>query len=277
LVPVLLLAISCARAPVKAPRSAGSGPSLKVMTYNVNFGIAGDAATLRVIAESDADVVFLQETSPLWEEALEQTVATTYAHRAYRHWGGAGGLAVLSRRPIQDGGLLRPQGDGWFPGWRVVVDSAFGPVQVLSVHLRPPVSDGGSFVAGYFTTPRVRLEELEGFVAQLDPALPTLIVGDFNETDGQAMRFLASRGLQSALPAFQPDAHTWHWPTSVMTLRKQLDHIVHDERLEPLVAEVLYAGRSDHFPVTSVLVPARPRPKKLELAPARSDRGSLSL
>lgn len=245
------------------------------MTYNVNYGIAGDAATLRAIADSGADVVFLQETSPRWQEALDRTVARAYPHRAFKHWGGAGGLGVLSRLPIEDGGLLPPEGDGWFPAWRVVVASPFGPVQVLSVHLRPPVSDGGSLVAGYFTTSRVRAQELEQFMGRLDPKLPTLIVGDFNEADGKAMRLLAARGMASALPAFRPDAHTWHWPTSVMTLRDRLDHIFHDHRLEALAAEVLYQGRSDHYPVVAVLVPApvdRP-PLPRPYAPSRGSLG----
>jgi len=153
---------------------------------------------------------------------------------------------------------LRPEGDGWFPGWRLIVTTSFGRVQVLSVHLHPPVSEGGSFVAGYFTTSGVRRAELERFLAHLDPALPTLIVGDFNEKDGQAVRFLAGRGFRSALPEFKPEASTWQWPTSMMTLRDRLDHIAYDPRLEPLSADVLYQGRSDHFPVISVLAPARP-------------------
>jgi len=34
---------------------------LKVMTYNVNCGIAGDAGSIEAIRASGADVVFLQE------------------------------------------------------------------------------------------------------------------------------------------------------------------------------------------------------------------------
>ena len=255
-----LLITACARTPARTARAPGPGPSLKVMTYNVNYGIAGDAATIRVIRDGGADVVFLQETTPLWQAELDATVADVYPHRAFRHWGGAGGLGVLSRLPVEDGGFLRPRGDGWFPGWRLIVTTSFGRVQVLTVHLHPPVSEGGSFVAGYFTTSGVRRQEIEGFVAQLDPALPTLIVGDFNEADGEAVRFLAGRGLKSALPEFKPAANTWHWPTSVMTFRDRLDHIIYDPRLEPLAADVIYEGRSDHFPVISVLAPIRPRP-----------------
>jgi endonuclease/exonuclease/phosphatase family metal-dependent hydrolase len=257
---VLLVWVACARPPVRSPRQA-STPSLKVMTYNVNYGIAGDAATIDVIRESGADVVFLQETNAAWAAELDATTAELYPHRFYRHWGGAGGLAVLSRLPVEDRGLLRPEGDGWFPAWLLRVTTAFGPVQVLSVHLRPPVSDGGSFVIGYFSSSGVHRQEMERFVARLDPALPTLVLGDFNEADGDAVRFLAARGLRSALPEFQPKAHTWQWPLGVLTLHDRLDHIVYDARLEPLAAQVLYRGHSDHFPVIATIVPSARAPE----------------
>ena len=249
----------CAEQPTRIPRAVAPGPSLKVMTYNVNYGIAGDAETIAVIRTCGADVVFLQETTPEWQEALDASVAGVYPHRAFRHWGGAGGLGVLSRLPFEDGGLLEPAGDGWFPSWRLIVTTAFGPVQVLSVHLHPPISEGGSYVAGYFTTSSVRAREIAGFAAHLDARLPTLVVGDFNEADGKAVRFLTARGMRSALPEFYPQANTWRWPTSVMTLRERLDHIVYDQRLEPLAADVIYRGQSDHFPVVAVIAPAPPR------------------
>jgi endonuclease/exonuclease/phosphatase (EEP) superfamily protein YafD len=257
--PTLLLvaALACTPRPARTPQPAGPGPSLRVMTYNVNYGIAGDAETIALIRDSHADVVFLQETSAGWQQALDAAVAGVYPQRAFHHWAGAGGLGVLSRVPIEDGGLLLPEGEGWFPGWRLVVRTSFGPVQVLSVHLHPPVSEGGSFVAGYFTTASTREAEIARFYAHLDPALPTLVVGDFNEADGRAVRYLTARGLRSALPEFHPKAITWTWPTSVMTLRDRLDHVFYDARLEPLSAEVLAHGQSDHFPIVAVLAPAR--------------------
>ena len=63
--------------------------------------------------------------------------------------------------------------------------------------------------------------------------------------------------MKSALPEFAPDRVTWRWPTALHTFEGQFDHILYDARLEPLSAEVLDAGRSDHFPVVGVFVLAR--------------------
>ncbi|HLU68856.1 MAG TPA: endonuclease/exonuclease/phosphatase family protein, partial [Kofleriaceae bacterium] len=64
------------------------------MTYNVNYGTAGDEETLALIAQSGADVVLLQETNPAWERALRRALSGTYPHMAFLHADRrAGGLA----------------------------------------------------------------------------------------------------------------------------------------------------------------------------------------
>lgn len=257
---ILALLAGCSHDPARQPQAPGAKPALRVMTYNVNFGIAGDGPTLAAIESGKADVVFLQEINRPWERALRAKFETVYPNMIFHPRGGAGGIGLMSRLPIGGEKLIAPEGDGWFPALRLVLDSPLGPVQVLVVHLRPPVSDGGSFVAGHFTAPAIHEQEIARFCQALDHALPTLVVGDFNEEeDGRAVAYLA-RGewnnvhMKSALPEFAPDRPTWRWPTSLHTFERRFDHIIYDLRLEPLSVEVLDAGRSDHFPVVSVFV-----------------------
>jgi len=250
---------ACTHPPSRTARTPGTTPAVRVMTYNVNYGIPGDPPTIAAMIAGRADAIFLQETTPAWEEALRAALGGQYPHVFFRHWRGAGGIGVLSRLPVRSHDVIRPEGEGWFPALRLVLEAPFGPLQVLVVHLRPPVSDGGSFVVGHFTAPGIHEAEIAHFAEDLDPRLPTLVAGDFNEEDGKALAYLARLDMRSALPEFAPDRPTWHWQTSVGTLERRFDHVVYDRRLEPLAMEVLQAGSSDHYPVLGVFVPS-PRP-----------------
>jgi endonuclease/exonuclease/phosphatase (EEP) superfamily protein YafD len=249
---------------VKAPRAPTPGvPHLRVLSYNVNFGLAGDPQGIAAIRRARADLAFLQETTPAWERALRRALGRRYPRMHFVHRPGAGGLAVLSRFAVREQQLIESPG-GWFPAWRVVIDSPLGPLQVLQVHLRPPVSDGGSWVSGYFTTRGFRRREIAHFCRELDPSLPTLVLGDFNEDeDGRAVRYLEQRRLRDALASFAPDTPTWRWRISIVELSQALDHILHSPELDPLEVRVLREGRSDHFPLLAVFQRSKaPSPAK---------------
>ena len=235
-------------APVLQPKAASQ---LRVMSYNVNFGIAGDPATIEAIAGVGADLVFLQETNEVWQRALVARLGTAYPHVRFTHpdsWP-AGGMGLLSKSPVVALEQL-PSFGGMFFAWRVVVDTKLGRIQVLNVHLRPPMSDGGSWVVGYFSTRDDRLREIEHHAAALDPRLPTLVVGDFNEEgDGRAIGFLLDHGFGDALAEHVGTRRTWEWPVGSVTLRFQLDHLMHDDHFIAVQAAIVEGGRSDHKPV----------------------------
>ncbi|MFZ5442849.1 MAG: endonuclease/exonuclease/phosphatase family protein [Myxococcota bacterium] len=159
----------------------------------------------------------------------------------------------MSRRPFVLRELIAAP-SGWFPALLVEAQTALGRVQVLGVHLHPPVSEDGSWVRGSLTSAPVRRLEVSTFFAHLSPGLPTLIAGDFNEsTSGEAVAFLARRGLRSVLPEFAPRANTWRGPLGALEPRGQLDHLFSDPLVfEPLDARVLAKGRSDHLPVRAI-------------------------
>ncbi len=234
--------------------AATSGtPRLRVMTFNVNFGVADRQSNIDAIAESGADLVLLQETTEASEDRFVDALSDIYPHALFKDCCNAGGLGILSKHPIAGDTYLEPEA-GWFPAWLVEVDSPIGRVQALDVHLRPPVSDSGSWVSGRFTTRKIRAQEIEAFAEAFDPDLPTIVAGDFNEGEnGWAVQFLADRGMRSALPQVDPKAVTWHWPLKLGELSSMLDHIVYDARFVLLRAEVLDRGDSDHYPVVAEL------------------------
>ncbi len=226
----------------------------RVLTYNMNFGLAGSREGVEAIGTANADVVVLQETNAEWEDAIVGALGRMYPHHRFqgpKNQFAAGGMGVLSRWPIAKIEQLDSDA-GLFFAWRIVLDAPGGSLQILDVHLHPPMDTGsGSWVVGFFTTRPIREAEARDHVAKLDPSLPTLIAGDFNEEDeGRAIAVFHARGFESALPRFHPDADTWHWSVGGSTeLRFRLDHILFDRHFRAVGAGVVDKGRSDHAPV----------------------------
>jgi endonuclease/exonuclease/phosphatase (EEP) superfamily protein YafD len=249
---VCALAWGCASAPPPAdaaPR-AEAAPDFSVLTYNVNFAAPRPDLAVRAIKQADADVVCLQETTPQWERAVREGLGETYPYIRFRTEPGAGGMALLSKWELE-GITFRRTDAGWFPACIATVNTPAGTVRVASVHLRPPVSDNGSFASGYFTTPPVRRSEIEEIhAAAAAETVPVVFVGDFNESrGGGAVRYLSKHGYRSALRQYSPQASTWRWQYGFVPLSGQLDHVMHDASLECLDARVLRQGASDHYPV----------------------------
>jgi len=225
-----------------------------LLTYNVNYANPDFEASMKAIADADADVVLLQEITADWQRALVHRFEKQYPHRVFRlHARAPGGLAVLSKLPIRDEELLASP--SWFPAERFVVASDAGDVQILNVHLRPAI-DGGSWVKGFFTTPPLRLREVETYWPKLARDLPTIVAGDFNEdTYGSALGFLVKQGLARIATS---GPKTWHYQTSHAgkpsdVLAMDIDHVLIDKSFVARDGKVLDAGTSDHRPVLVTL------------------------
>lgn len=222
------------------------------MSYNLNFGVAGDESNIAAIDHAKADIVFLQETNAEWEAALVGALGERYPHRRFdppTDWV-AGGMGVLSKHPIVKLDTLTAPKAPFF-AWRAVLDTPLGRIQVFNLHLRPPMSDGGSWVVGYWSTREDRLREIQYHLEALDPKLPTILLGDFNEEreNGRALALLEERGFADAIGQFLGTTRTWEWPVKGFTLKFQLDHIMHDAHFVPTAAAIVEAGRSDHKPI----------------------------
>ena len=254
------LAAGCART---RPFEKPTGPHVRVLTYNVNWGGPGAAASGEAVRAAEADVVCLQETTPSWEPALRRALAASHPHVLSRHAGGAGGQAVFSKWPVAETAWHRPPG-AFFHGWFLRAETPLGPLQLLAVHLRPPCDDEGRFGVGpYFATKKLRLREMQALAGRLEAGAPTLVLGDFKEQDrGPALKWLVRRGYTDALREFDRGTKTWRWQTSTLTLRARLDHIFYSKALHALEARVIPKGGSDHFPLLGVFERATPGPRE---------------
>lgn len=242
--------------PVEKPK----GAHVRILTFNINYAMPAPDETLAAIREAKADIVLLQEVNTAWERYLRPRLRRTYRHVQFRITGRAGGAAVLSTGGVKEIAWVRPEA-GWFPAWVLRVETAIGPVQILSVHLRPPANDRGRYtIASFLAAGAIHLKEIQELSRQLKLKLPTIIVGDFNENDGgAALTWLHRQGYVNALPEFDLKTPTWHWPTETLTLYGRLDHILYSRPLHALEARVIRKGGSDHYPVLAVLEARRPK------------------
>ena len=116
--------IACRPRTTLAPPQAGEF-AFSLATYNINFGTGHRAETIDAIAELDADVVFLQETTPDSEAVLRSAFEDEYQEIRFHHCCRAGGLGILSRLPVLDDELLEARG-GFFPAWWARFDTPRG-------------------------------------------------------------------------------------------------------------------------------------------------------
>ncbi len=259
---LVLLGTACLLAGCRSPRQAHAptGPHFRIVTYNVNWGGPRPDLAAEAIRQSGADIVCLQETTPEWEKFLRHTLRNDYDFAEFRHsqtrYGG--GLAFLSKFRCRELVYI-PSATGWFDGWIMKFETPVGPVQVLNVHLRPPVSDRGSWVSGYFTTGDNRAQEIKLFYDKRARQLPTLVVGDFNDTEGsRSVKQLEAEGFTNALAQFDRSTPTWRWRYGVVSLKRRVDHIMFSPEMYCCSARVIPAGASDHFPVEAVFTANAP-------------------
>jgi len=210
---------------------------LRLLTFNALM--RGDVrprlrALGAVLDRSGYDVVCLQEVAFRSHAHFLRRAAPRYGHHG---WSGAvllaGGLVLLSRRPIRTLRFSRyprtaPARAEYLmrKGAQVaVVETAEGPLAVVNTHLSANRDGDWSAANRYTRVARAEVAHLAGELAGLDPALPVVVVGDFNlpRTAGTLAEFRAGAGLTDAMagdtgPTYRPTPRWPHPPA--------LDHVL---------------------------------------------------
>ncbi|WP_424215234.1 RNA repair domain-containing protein [Streptomyces sp. BI20] len=247
-------------APV-AGGSGGSGGSLRVLTWNTLWdrydaeliSTARRRALLpAALAASGADVIALQEVEePLWRALLAEpwlragwTVSDGPRGREVSDTG----LAVLSRVPITEVGTHSLGRHKAVLGVRLAAPS--GPWTVLCTHLSSDHTQGGGEVRA------VQLGRIAQGLAGLDPAVPALVVGDFNDGRigaegpagvlGVADAWSRRHGPEDLTPTFDPGVNPLAAVGSLTGQAGRIDRVL----LRGDRARVLAARRYGDRPAT---------------------------
>lgn len=251
---LLALSVVLVGRPSFGSRPAAQGKTLKVLTYNVaHFGL-DKAGVMKVLTDSDADIICLQEACR--PEAQKQTgEALCREMKGYHYVSGSSNM-ILSRHTIT---LVRSVDvpTKWptkeFP--EALVETPLGKVRVMSVHLEPSwVSSFPPNMAEYVPTiAKVvsdRRAQIDIVLAAMRPSKePIVLAGDFN---GPA----SSESIQR-LGAYFTDCYGATEKGFGNTLMakypyKRIDY-VWTRNLIPISTEVLDSTASDHCPVLTIL------------------------
>ncbi len=229
--------------PGPQPSPTPAGPRLRVMTANVQFGLAEAAAVVRLARAEEVDVLGVQELTPEFHDALvAEGIEDLLPHAVVDAQPGASGTGLYSRHTVERvdhdvaGEHENPTG---------LIDVPDGrPVQVTVVHPVPPVLDGGlaDWRRTFKSLPRPR-----------GGGPVHLLIGDFNATvDQPTMRALLEDGYVDAAGA---TGRGWEatWRARRLGPGLAIDHVLVDRSTGIDGVSVHGVPGSDHRAVVADL------------------------
>lgn len=259
------------------PSPAPTGPALRVMTSNVQFGFADPATVVDLVEEHDIQVLGIQELTPGFHQRLvAEGIEDALPYGVIDARDGASGTGLYSRYPVDEVGSTFTEtipGEHAQPTGLVAVPGA-PPVQVTVVHPVPPVlpggvdawrdtfralprpggtggADSGSVTAGY-----AGADVAAGSADASPGGAPDrvhLLIGDFNATvDQPTMRGLLDDGYTDAALAL---GHGWQptWRARDFGPMLTIDHVLVDGSTAVEGVSVHHVPGSDHRALVAAL------------------------
>jgi len=240
------------------PRSINvpaNAPQLHLLSFNINKSNQQIDQMIRVIRDSNADVVAIQELSPQLAQAADEQLAELYPYRALHPQTDFSGQGVLSRYPLSNDEF-----------WQINlghqhVDVAWNgqTITLFNVHPIHPLR-------GFSFDGEARAMEVNDVLRRTETVTaPLLIVGDFNMTNlSDDYARVTDRysdtyeqigwGMGFGFPNFANAFHIRFVPPLA-----RIDYIFHDAHFQPVEMHVgSDSAGSDHFPVYATLALVNP-------------------
>jgi endonuclease/exonuclease/phosphatase (EEP) superfamily protein YafD len=222
-----------------------SGQQIVAMTLNMRYGLAAPSKIIERVRAEKVDLLALEELTP---EAVSRLQAgglnAMLPYQVLSPAGFAHGSGLWSRWPLSRG----PDWDGvhHMPGATVRVNG-----QDVVVRVMHPYRTGKFSAAVY----RRDYRRVTANAHALDPAVPSIMMGDFNAgRDQQAFRaLLGDRWRDAPEYAGSGFTPTWNW-WSFLPPVVSLDHILISRQLGATRTAVFRAPGSDHHGMIAWLV-----------------------
>ncbi len=211
---------------------------LRLLLANLQYSNGSHEAFTRLVAEQQPDVIVVEELTPTWARALaslgERFPASKMVPRE-----GPFGIAILSRRPMQDVELL-DFGHPAYPALLARITTGNGRLSLLAAHPPPPVNDT------LFAARNDQLHRAATLLRRLGPR--TVLLGDLNTSPWSPFfsELLQRSGLASAREGF---GLLPTWPSFFPLTMIPIDHclISRDARVKAIKTGP-HIG-SDHLPL----------------------------
>ncbi|WP_261664824.1 endonuclease/exonuclease/phosphatase family protein [Deinococcus sp. Marseille-Q6407] len=223
--------------------------SLTLLTYNIARGTQVSAGALAAqIQAQDADIVTLQETNG-WDAGFTPELLRRLPGYHATQTGAGGELLTLSRLPVLSSREVHlPETSRRF--LVTTLQTSQGPLNVVNVHFSTVMVSG--VLKGQVAPTRDRRSAQLKILQRETAEMPRAVVaGDFNTpARGQVYRALTGQFTDAWEAAGQGFGYSF--PARTPLLR--IDHVL-ARGLQPVAAEVLPRGGSDHRGLRVVLRP----------------------
>ncbi|MFE7560084.1 endonuclease/exonuclease/phosphatase family protein [Kitasatospora sp. NPDC057500] len=219
-------------------KSGGTG-DFTVVSHNVAALNADPRGTVRMLEDSGAQIVALQELAGRPLRTYEAELADSYPHHAVE-----GTVGLWSKYPISDVRVVDIR-MGWTRAFRAQVSTPQGPVAVYVAHL-PSVRLKAE--GGFTVNQRDVSAQLLGDAIEAEPLKKVLLLGDLNGTMNDRSLAPVTSQMRSAQGA-AGDGFGFSWPASFPMAR--IDQIMSKGGLEPTDSRTLERDGSDHLAVAA--------------------------
>lgn len=225
---------------------------LSIISYNIYFKNKNRRSSLNLIKSKKADIVFLQEVTPKWNNSLNANL--NYPHKITKALNGTHGISVYAKHPIK---LIQYiNNDYGLPIAQIIELNIKGKnILLCNTHLASPakaVENPEYFLTYYFENYKQRKKQynkIESYINSIENKYAEILfIGDLNTTEYE--------------PLFRDIMYDWQ-NTSKNFFSKSfpnsskldpvinLDYILFRKKAEIVQYEVLKGGSSDHSAIYS--------------------------
>ncbi|MFG2820382.1 endonuclease/exonuclease/phosphatase family protein [Kitasatospora sp. NPDC048365] len=219
-------------------KSTGPG-DFKVLSHNVAAANADPAGTVKLLNDSGAQIVALEEIAGSAVSTYARGLAAKYPYHAVE-----GTVGLWSSYPISGVSVVDIR-IGWTRAFRAEVTTPKGPLAVYVAHL-PSVRL--KFDSGFTAGQRDVSAQALGDAIEAEPLKKVLLLGDLNGTMNDRSLAPVTSQMRSAQGA-AGDGFGFSWPASFPMAR--IDQILSKGGLTPTDSRTLAADGSDHLAITA--------------------------